>query len=307
MNAERPDEHAPAFITRALPDYHLLRPNVVAMPVHLNGTGAAPTDLLSAGNAGRTRANLSAAVRVYLGNLQLPNPDEDTATAELVWLHAVAICYSPAYLSENEDGVKRDFPRIPLPPDATLLRNSARLGERLADLLDPDSEVTGITRGTILPGLRTIGALMRVSRERGPIDLRVTVGWGYAGRDGVIMPGGGRIEEQAAWPQSGESETSIRSALSSVSDPFVRLGPPISVFLNGDTFWGFVPRSVWEYRIGGYQVIKKWLSYRQLDLLGRPLTVEESRHVTNMIRRLTLIVLLTEELDANYRACRGTE
>src|SRR5262245_38867929 len=34
MNAERPNEHAPAFVTRALPDYHLLRPNVVAVPMH---------------------------------------------------------------------------------------------------------------------------------------------------------------------------------------------------------------------------------------------------------------------------------
>jgi hypothetical protein len=87
----------------------------------------------------------------------------------------------------------------------------------------------------------------------------------------------------------------------------MRLGPPINVFINADTFWGSVPRSVWEYRIGGYQVIKKWLSYRQLDLLGRPLTVEESRHVTNMIRRLTIIVLLTDELDANYLASRDPQ
>src|SRR5262249_54409928 len=145
MNAERPNEHAPAFVTRALPDYHLLRPNVVAMPIHLNGRGGAPADLLSASHEGRTRANLSSTVRTYLANLQLPNPDEDLATAQLVWLHALAICYSPAYLSENEDGVKRDFPRIPLPSDATLLRNSARLGDRLADLLDPDVEVNGVT------------------------------------------------------------------------------------------------------------------------------------------------------------------
>src|SRR3984893_15939389 len=143
-------------------------------------------------------ANLSTAVRTYLSNLQLPNPDEDIATGELVWLHSLAICYSPAYLSENEDGVKRDFPRIPLPPDAALLRNSARIGNRLPALLDPDGEIIGVTRGTILPILRTIGTLARASRERGPIDLRVTVGWGYAGRDGVIMPGGGRVEEQIA-------------------------------------------------------------------------------------------------------------
>lgn len=75
--------------------------------------------------------------------------------------------------------------------------------------------------------------------------------------------------------------------------------------MNEDTFWAAVPDAVWEYRIGGYQVIKKWLSYRPLDLLGRGLTVEEARHVTNTIRRLVMIVLLTDELNANYIACRG--
>ncbi len=67
-----------------------------------------------------------------------------------------------------------------------------------------------------------------------------------------------------------------------------------------DTKWN-------EYWIGGYQVVKKWLSYRPLNLLGRALTVEESRHVTNMIRCLAMIVLLTDELNANYLACRGYE
>jgi hypothetical protein len=33
----------------------------------------------------------------------------------------------------------------------------------------------------------------------------------------------------------------------------------------------------------------------------------EARHVTNMIRRLVMIVLLTDELNANYVACRGHE
>src|ERR1700722_9982743 len=64
-------------------------------------------------------------VRGYLANLDLPDPDGHIETAELVWLHALAICYSPEYLSENEDGVKGDFPRIPLPATAEALQRSA--------------------------------------------------------------------------------------------------------------------------------------------------------------------------------------
>jgi Type ISP C-terminal specificity domain len=121
------------------------------------------------------------------------------------------------------------------------------------------------------------------------------------------MPGGGRIVEHASWPNAGEFEPALRAAFASATDPLSALGAPLDVFLNHESYWTLVPSAVWEYRIGGYQVIKKWLSYRQYDLLGRPLTVEESRHVTNMVRRLTIVVLLSDELNANYRACRDAQ
>jgi hypothetical protein len=57
---------------------------------------------------------------------------------------------------------------------------------------------------------------------------------------------------------------------------------------------------VWEFFIGGYQVIKKWLSYREIEFLGRPLTVMEANEVTAMIRRLSALCLMQPELDANY-------
>jgi len=61
---------------------------------------------------------------------------------------------------------------------------------------------------------------------------------------------------------------------------------------------------VWHYTIGGYQVIKKWLSYREQELLGRPLKLEEVTEVTHMARRITAILLLEPELDANYEAVK---
>ena len=42
---------------------------------------------------------------------------------------------------------------------------------------------------------------------------------------------------------------------------------------------------VWEYTIGGYQVIKKWLSYLEEQLLGRPLKKDEVRDVSDIVRR----------------------
>ena len=48
------------------------------------------------------------------------------------------------------------------------------------------------------------------------------------------------------------------------------------VSLNDVAYWRCVPARVWTYTIGGYQVMKKWLSYRERPLLGRDLKVEEA-------------------------------
>jgi hypothetical protein len=73
------------------------------------------------------------------------------------------------------------------------------------------------------------------------------------------------------------------------------------VYLNEVAYWRNIPAKVWGYYIGGYQVIKKWLSYRERGLLGRPLTMEEVREVTNMARRLAAIVLMEADLNDNYQ------
>ena len=54
--------------------------------------------------------------------------------------------------------------------------------------------------------------------------------------------------------------------------------------------------------IGGYPVVKKWLSYRELRVLGRPLAQEEMTYITEVVRRLKALLLLGGALDANYRA-----
>ena len=57
---------------------------------------------------------------------------------------------------------------------------------------------------------------------------------------------------------------------------------------------------MWAYTIGGYPAMKKWLSYREQGLLGRPLRLEEVREVQNMARRIAAILLLGPALDASY-------
>jgi hypothetical protein len=58
--------------------------------------------------------------------------------------------------------------------------------------------------------------------------------------------------------------------------------------------------------LGGYQVMKKWLSYREKVLLGRSLTLDEVSEVMHMARRIAALLLLQPELDANYRTVKDT-
>ena len=147
-------------------------------------------------NAEKITANLSPAARAYLASLGLPDPDTDQATAELIWYHALAIGYSPAYLAENADGIRQDWPRIPLPQAKDSLLASAALGRQVAALLDTETPVPGVTAGKIRDELKSIAVFQRVdgkpaNPEAGDLDL--TAGWGHAGKGGVTMPGKGKL------------------------------------------------------------------------------------------------------------------
>ena len=66
-----------------------------------------------AGRHGRrtvVTANLSPVARAYLQHLKLPDPDQDAETAELLWLHALAIGFSPAYVPRTPTGFARIGP-----------------------------------------------------------------------------------------------------------------------------------------------------------------------------------------------------
>jgi hypothetical protein len=78
----------------------------------------------------------------------------------------------------------------------------------------------------------------------------------------------------------------------------------VDIFLNEVAYWRCVPKRVWEYTLGGYQVIEKWLSYRENALLGHSLTLDELGFVTDMVRCIAALLLLQPELDANYQSVK---
>ncbi len=67
------------------------------------------------------------------------------------------------------------------------------------------------------------------------------------------------------------------------------------IYLNANAFWRNVPKTVWNYRLGRYQALKKWLSYREHSIRGRPLRPEEDQRFSEMARRIQKVILLMSQ------------
>ncbi len=178
-------------------------------------------------------------------------------------------------------------------PPQELLIASAELGRRVAALLDPENLVTGVTSGKICPELQVIAIISRVTEGNWnpEKDFALTAGWGHTGQNNVTMPGKGRLTERQ---YTSEEQSAMGEAIHQLGKK------TCDIYLNDIAYWQNIPARVWDYTIGGYQVIKKWLSYREKPLLGRPLKVEEVREVTNIVRRIAAILMLKPDLDTNY-------
>ena len=204
----------------------------------------------------------------------------------------------------------------------TLAALAAR-GRELARLLDPETPVPGVTTGAPRPEIAAIAVPATVDgRNISGDDFELAAGWGHFGPGQAVMPGQGRIVQRPYTPAE-------RQALSHAAPPTHHSGSPsvipakagiqshaptpeavdgiqvnpatteaalgettFDVYLNDRAYWRNVPAAVWDYKLGGYQVLKKWLSYRERAILRRPLTPDEIHHFTTTARRITAILLL---------------
>jgi hypothetical protein len=282
----RKDQIEPATVSTVLTDLNLMDSGARAFPML---TRKAASDLYDEDRGIEFEPNLTSKASAYLSALRCPT--------DVLLYHALAILHSYAYRSENFSGLKSDWPRVPLPDDRKSLGVSANLGLRIAALLDPETPVKGVTAGKPPAALAVMGVPTRVGGGNfTDEDYAVTARWGIAGKGGVTMPAKGRVEKR---PFSAEE-------LAAFGDAVVTLGDATcDIYLNDNAYWRNVPLPVWEYTLGGYQVLKKWLSYREQSLLGRPLTVDEVTYVRDVIRRIAALLLLGPELDANYAAVKA--
>ncbi len=241
-------------------------------------------DLGTDGTSVQRRPNLSPDAQRYLERLDLGVED--------VFHHVLVVLHDPAYLNANADALRMGWPRIPLPdwPDgkakgaAHTLAQSAARGRELAQLLDPDTPVPGVTQGKLHPEIATTDG-----RNMAGDDFAVTAKWGRAGR--AVMPGTGRAIERDYTPDE-------RAAL---SDALPALGETaFDIYLNNRAYWRNIPTAVWHYKLGGYQVLKKWLSYRERAVLGRALSAEAVEYFTDTARRIGAILLVNSNHSTGF-------
>ena len=256
-------------------------------PMWLREDGVVKANLKQAKYAGEKT------VQDYLDRLGLGVED--------LFYHVLAVLHDPAYRQANAGALRMEWPRIPLPGwptpgsagilpaagAADALAQSADRGRELARLLDPDTPVAGVTQTRLRPEMAAIAVPATTDGDNMTgDDFAVTAGWGHFGTGDAVMPGQGRIVERAY--TADERATLIGAGHASP----LRGHTTLDVYLNGNAYWRNVPAAVWNYRLGGYQVLKKWLSYREQKILERKLTIDEIREFTYIARRIGGIVEL---------------
>ena len=244
--------------------------------------------------------NLSSTAQKYLAALG--------ASVDDLFHHVLAVLHDPAYRQANAGALRMGWPRVPLPgwpapgsagalstaeAAAELARFAAR-GRQLAALLDVDTPVPGITRTPLRPEIAAVAVpATGDGRNMAGGDFAVTAGWGRTGKGDAVMPGQGRVVERPFTPAE-------RSAMDGKHDAtlFPLGSTTLDIYLNDRAFWRNVPLPVWHYKLGGYQMLKKWLSYREQGVLGRPLHVEEVQHFSDTAHRVAGILGLAHDANA---------
>ncbi len=286
------DEGMPAIFTRVLGEQDLLRGHAYYFPFAVPMSASDGAAVLPGLSMDGTEPNLSPRGLRWLDEIGFGSGRTE------VWFHVLSVLYSDSYLRENAAAVAGSWPRVPLPADPMRLVMSIDLGKRVADLLEGSPRATSNME-------RRFGVLSSASGQLDPAaDLGVLAHWGIVGKGGITMPSTGKLTER---DYSVDERAAIAESLGmSAESASALLGDTcFDVYLNDVAYWRCVPANVWRYTIGGYQVIKKWLSYRERVLLGRDLKPEEARYVTEMVRRITALVLMQPELDANYERVKA--
>ena len=171
-------------------------------------------------------------------------------------------------------------------------------------ILNASGRVVGVgyvAEHNVLYGVKTSYAKAFVAGESGTACSR------HASLQSCLLAGARQVEDMAAggdlraiyelgeWPSNvHDIDSSMGNDLDSLMEAARQdyapaefdLGMTFDIHLNGIAFWRNVPAAVWHYKLEGYRVLKKWLSYRESATLKRPLRPEEVQYFADSARRI---------------------
>lgn len=182
-------------------------------------------------------------------------------TPEQVIQYSYACFHSPSYRRRYAEFLATDFPRIPLTSDRELFAAlSAKGAELIALHLMESPKLNEFITSYPEKGGNEVEKVWYEDESTSSAELR------SAGRVRAPVP----TRPQAPAP------TRPR------------------VWINKTQYFEGVPREVWEFRIGGYQVCEKWLKDRK----GRELAYDDLQHYQEIIVALSETRRLMAEIDA---------
>ncbi len=181
---------------------------------------------------------------------------KETFGPEDVFNYMYAIFYSPTYRSRYAEFLKSDFPRVPLTSSVTLFRALCALGGELVAL-----------------------HLLESPKLESPIARYPVKGSNLVDKGFPIYVAPAE-REPGTWKSLKEGRV------------YINKGEPTPV-LQAQYFEG-VPREVWNFHVGGYQVCEKWLKDRR----GRALSYEDLEHYRKVVTALQETIRLMAEIDA---------
>ncbi|MDR1535767.1 MAG: hypothetical protein LBU64_11850 [Planctomycetota bacterium] len=235
-----------------------------------------------------------------------PDTEHDgIPVAEILWYYMLAVLFTPAYFQENADALRRDWPRIPFPfwkrPGKARQSGNSSLsffmhqGRRIAELLamrplKPDE----------WPVLDTVAVL--ASDDGTPVhrgEWPLSPVWSVKSKINAVRPGKGETHSRT---YTAKEEDELAATLrnyridwQSVREAFG--SKTVDVVLCDGVCWKNIPEVVWEFEIGGYKVLRKWLSYRGANVFGQNFSMEDSVVFSDIARRLVILILIGLALD----------
>jgi predicted helicase len=177
-------------------------------------------------------------------------------TPEDVFNYIYAIFHSPTYRKRYAEFLKIDFPRVPLTSDKKLFWKLVALGRELVALhLLESPKVNDFVTKYPKKGSDTVEKVQYVEN---PQITQIT--------------------------QKGSGK-SVRSAESADG---------LRVYINDDQYFEGVKPEWFEFHIGGYQVLQKWLKDRK----GRKLSNDDITHYQRVVVAIKETIRLMAEIDA---------